>query len=180
MATMRILNTVLDGVDAVTRRVNGALVVIAGWGILAIMLFTTYSVTMRYVFRHPDTWTYPVSTYLLVFVIFLSAAHTLQTNAHVRVNYLIQLAPRRIAIALCAIGDIATSVFLGIFVWQLNRLFRETVARGRIDETTLAWPLAAIQWALPLGAGLLLLTHIVLIVSQIRRGAYGQLETQIH
>lgn len=180
MAGSRILNSVLDGVDAVTRRVNGGLVLLSGWAILAIMLFTTYSVAMRYLFRQPDTWTYPVSAYLLLFVIFLSAAHTLQANVHVRVDYLIQIAPRRVAIALCAIGDLATSVFLGIFLWQLNRLFSETFARGRIDETTLSWPLAAIQWALPVGAGLLLLTHFVLIVSQIRRGTYGELETQIH
>lgn len=180
MTAMRLLNFLLDGIDTVTRRVNGGLIVLAGWGILAIMLFTTYSVTMRYAFRQPDTWTYPVSAYLLCLVIFLSAAHTLQANVHVRVDYLIQLAPRRVAIALCAIGDFASSVFLGIFLWQLNRLFGETLARGRVDETTLGLPLAAIQWALPLGAGLLLLTHVVLIVSQIRQGVYGQLETQIH
>ncbi|TVR07616.1 MAG: TRAP transporter small permease [Salinarimonadaceae bacterium] len=180
MAAMRILNAVLDAIETATRRVNGGLIVIAGWGILAIMLFTTYSVTMRYAFRQPDTWSYPVSAYLLCLVIFLSAAHTLQANVHVRVDYLIQLAPRRVAIALCALGDFASSVFLGIFVWQLNRLFNETLARGRVDETTLGWPLAAIQWSLPVGAGLLLLTHLVLIVSHIRRGDYGRPETQIH
>lgn len=174
------LNAILDRVDSATRRVNGGLIVLAGWGILAIMLFTTYSVSMRYLFRQPDTWSYPVSAYLLLFVIFLSAAHTLQANVHVRVDYLIQVVPRRIAVILCAIGDFASSVFLGIFVWQLYKLFNESVSRGRIDETTLAWPLAAIQWALPVGAGLLLLTHFVLIVSQIRRGTYGELETQIH
>lgn len=174
------LSSLLDRIDAVTRRVNGGLIVLAGWGILAIMVLTTYSVTMRYVFRQPDTWTYPVSSYLLLFVIFLSAAHTLQANVHVRVDYLIQVVPRRIAIALCAIGDFASSVFLAIFVWQLYRLFDESASRGRIDETTLSWPLAAIQWALPVGAGLLLLTHLLLIASQIRRGVYGELETQIH
>lgn len=180
MAGLHILNSVLDGIDAITRRINDGLVVLAGWGILAIMLFTSYSVAMRYLFKQPDTWSYPVSAYLLLFVIFLPAAHALQANVHVRVDYLIQVVPRRVAIALCAIGDMATSVFLGIFLWQLNRLFNETLARGRIDETTLAWPLAAIQWALPVGAGLLLLTHFVLIISQIRRGTYGKLETQIH
>jgi len=58
---------------------------------------------------------------------------------------------------------------LVVMTWLLWKLFAETVQRGRIDETTLGWPLAAIQWCLPAGIALLLLTHVVVSWSEFAR-----------
>lgn len=170
----------LDRLERATFRLNTGLIMLSGWAILIVMFTTTYGVMARYFLDVRDTWSHPVSAYLLCLIIFLSAAHTLQENVHVRVDYLTQAVSRRVAIWLYAIGDIASSIFLTIFAWQLCRLFNESFQRGRIDETTLSWPLVWIQWVLPLGAVLLLITHFLLIAMNIRRGTYGKSDVQVH
>jgi C4-dicarboxylate transporter DctQ subunit len=152
---------------------NRALILLAGWAIIVIAALTSYSVIMRYVFNSPDIWTYPVSAYLLCFVVFASLAHTHQNGVHVRVDYFMSLVPRPVGVFLQVVSDVASSLFLAIFTWQLWKLFDETLSRNRIDETTLALPLAFIQWVLPLGGGLLLLTHILLAVRSAVERTYG-------
>ena len=137
------------------------LIRLAGWAILGIAAITVFGVFMRYVLNAPEIWSYPLSTYLLCFVVFLSAAHTHQEGVHVRVDYFLEALPRPVAVALRLAGDVLSTFFLVVMTWQLCKLFSETYVRGRIDETTLGWPLAAIQWSLPAGVALLLVTHLV-------------------
>lgn len=152
---------------------NTGLIILAGWGVVAITLLTTYSVVMRYGFNAPDIWTYPLSAYILCFVVFAAIAHTHQDGVHVRVDYFLNVFPRPVSAVLRALGDVATLVFLGFLLWQVWRLFTESLSRGRVDETTLGWPLAVIQWVLPLGAGLILITHLLLIVRRVLEGGYS-------
>jgi len=145
------------------------LIRLAGWGILAITAITVFGVFRRYALRDPEIWSYPLSAYLLCFVVFLSVAHTHQDGVHVRVDYFLELAPRRLALAMRFLGDLLSAAFLVAMTWYLWRLFAETLQRGRIDETTLGWPLAAIQWVLPAGVALLLLTHLAVAWRDVRR-----------
>lgn len=159
----RLVNTLLAAVS----RVNTVAVVVAGWGILVIAAITTYSVFMRYTFGRPDVWSYPLSAYILCFVVFLSVAATLQAGMHVRVDYVVGIVPRPLARVFRAVADLASIAFMALFAWQLWRLFTESLARGRVDETTLGWPLALVQWVLPAGAVLLLLTQLVLVAHRL-------------
>ncbi|MBM3489622.1 MAG: TRAP transporter small permease [Alphaproteobacteria bacterium] len=145
------------------------LIRLAGWLILGITVVTVFGVFMRYALRAPEVWSYPLSAYLLCLVVFLSVAHTHQEGVHVRVDYFLELLPRRMALALRLVGDVLSACFLVVMTWLLWKLFAETVQRGRIDETTLGWPLAAIQWCLPAGIALLLLTHVVVSWSEFAR-----------
>jgi hypothetical protein len=50
-----------------------------------------------------------------------------------------------------------------LFFYQVWKIFHEGYTLGRIDETELAWPVAFVQWTMPLGAGLMLITQALLI-----------------
>jgi len=169
-----------ENIYAVMSRINSGAVIVAGWGIIAIMAITSYSVIMRYAFNSPDTWSYPLAAYLLCFVLFLATAHTLQHNIHVRVDFLLMVLPRKVAICLSAIADLLSTLFLSLFAWQLFRLFSSSLERGRVDETTLGWSLAAVQWVLPVGAVMMLATHLLLVVMRVLKGEYGKTETVIY
>lgn len=170
----------IDKTFGLVSRINTGTVMVAGWGIIAIMAITSYSVFMRYAFNRPDVWSYPLSAYLLCFVLFLATAHTLQHNIHVRVDFLLMILPHKAAIFLSVVADILSALFLTLFAWQLFRLFSTSLERGRVDETTLGWPLAAIQWVLPAGAVMMLITHLLLIVVRISKGEYGKADIVIH
>lgn len=151
----------LAAVDRAFRRWNLWAARVAGVVILGLTAFTLYGVFTRYILRDPDTWSYPVASYLLLFLVFLATARAHEAGDHVSVDYLLthlKPTPRRFA---TRIGDIATLVFLAVFLWQLTRLFLSSLMSRRIDETMLGWPLAAIQWVMPLGAALLLVTHVL-------------------
>jgi len=154
--------------------VNRGMIMLAGWGVVVVAGLTTYSTLMRYVFNSPDIWTYPVSGYILCLIVFGSLAHTHQEGVHVRVDYFVDLLPRRLGLTVRICADIASSIFLAILAWQLWRLFSESLSRHRVDETTLAMPLALIQWVLPLGAVFLLLTHVLVVILSAFDGTYDK------
>lgn len=154
--------------------INRGMIMLAGWGVVVVAGLTTYSALMRYAFKSPDIWTYPVSAYILCLIVFGSLAHTHQDGVHVRVDYFVNLLPRRLGIFFRVCADVASSFFLAIFTWQVWRLFSESLSRHRIDETTLVIPLALIQWVLPVGAVLLLLTHVLIATLSAFEGTYGK------
>lgn len=148
-------------VERTLLRVNLWMARLGGVAILGITAFTLYGVFTRYGLRDPDTWSYPVSSYLLLFVAFLATARAHEDGDHVSVDLVLQRLPRRARRVLETVGDIAALLVLAVFLQQVSRLFLASLSRGRTDETMLAWPLAAVQWVMPLGAAMLLLTHVV-------------------
>lgn len=146
---------------------NYAQVVLAGWIVLLIMAFTSYGVFTRYVLNRPDAWSFPVSAYLLCFVVFLGISHTLQRGVHVQVDFFLGIMPEPIAALLRLLRDLVSGAFILLFTWQVWVMFQQSYSRWRIDETTLAWPIAVVQWIIPLGGAFLLLTHLALVVSRL-------------
>lgn len=153
-------------VHSLAYKLNGLMVFIAGWLVLLITVITCYGVFTRYVLQDPDTWSFSVSAYLLCFVIFFAMSSALQHGEHVRVDILKELFPGRIARYARIVSDVACLVFLWVLFNQTWKVFYDSFSRGRIDETTLAWPIAAIQWAIPLGVALTLLTQAVMLVGR--------------
>lgn len=85
---------------------------------------------------------------------------------HVRVDILKEMFPGRIARYARIISDLACLVFLWVFFNQTWKVFYDSFSRGRIDETTLAWPIAAVQWAMPFGVALTLATQAIMLVGR--------------
>lgn len=144
-------------------KLNHGLAIVAGWLVLLITLIACYGVFTRYVLGAPDTWSFPVSAYLLCLVVFFAASHALQEGIHVRIDLLKEWFPGRVARWAATVADLITIGFLGLFFYQVWKIFHEAYTLGRIDETELAWPVAFVQWTLPLGAGLMLITQALLI-----------------
>lgn len=151
---------------SVASSVNNFMAFLAGWLILVITIISCYGVFTRYVLEDPDTWSFSVSAYLLCFVIFFALSSALQQGIHVRVDILKELFPGRIARYARIVSDLACLAFLWVFFNQTWKVFYDSFSRGRIDETTLAWPIAAIQWAMPLGVALTLVTQAIMLLGR--------------
>lgn len=155
----------LKVIDLVTR-FNSFMAYVSGWLILLITLICCYGVFTRYVLNDPDTWSFTVSSYLLCFVVFFSIANALQEGVHVRVDILQEWFPGRFATISKIVSDIACLIFLWFFFEQVWKVFLDSLARGRIDESTLAWPVAAIEWAMPFGVALTLLAQAATLIGR--------------
>lgn len=139
----------------------------AGWLVLVITVITCYGVFMRYVMNRPDTWSFPVSAYLLSFVVFLAVSNALQEQIHVRVDLLYEWFPGRVARWAGVLADAASVGFLWLVALQTWEVFHESWSQGRTDETTLGWQVAAVQWVMPLGAVFLFLTQLLMTASRL-------------
>lgn len=159
--------TMFRGIRRAVFAANRLQAVVAGWAVLVIMGITCYGVFTRYVLRSPDIWSFPLSAYLLCFVVFLAVSHTLQKGVHVRVDFFVEAAPAWLARIMRFLGDVATFTFVTIFIWQTWQIFEQSFGRGRVDETTLGWHLAAIQWILPIAGGFLLVTHVLMMITRL-------------
>ena len=155
------------GYRIAVERMNLWMATLAGWLVLLITAITCYGVFMRYVVNLPDTWSFPVSAYLLSFVVFLSVSHALQEKVHVRVDLLYEWFPGRFARWMGMLADVVSLGFLWLVLLQMWEVFHESWSQGRTDETTLAWQVAAVQWAMPLGALFLLLTQVAMTASRL-------------
>ncbi len=147
--------------------INGLLTVLAGWCILAMAVFSTYGVITRYFIGKPESWSFPLSAYLLVFVVFFALAETLQKGIHVRIEFVLEMLPKKIALGVQFAADIIGFAFMLLFIWLLWKAFYQSYASGRIDESVLGWPLAWVQWVLPFGAAMFVLTHALMIISRM-------------
>lgn len=155
----------IKAIHAVTR-FNSLMAYVSGWLILLITLISCYGVFTRYVLNDPDTWSFTVSSYLMCFVIFLAIANALQEGVHVRVDIIQEWFPGKPARITRIVSDVACLVFLWFFFEQVWAVFHDSFTRGRIDETTLAWPVAAIQWVMPFGVALTLLAQFAMLVGR--------------
>lgn len=158
-----------DRLERLLARVNTRLAEVSGWLVLVIALLCCYGVFTRYVLGDPDTWSFEVAAYLLCFVVFFAIGNALQDNIHVRVDLLQELFPGRFAQVTRIVGDGLCVVFLWIFFLKVWGVFHDSLASGRIDETTLGWPVAVIQWVMPFGVALTLLTQLLMLVGRFRR-----------
>lgn len=158
--------------DRIERRVgqiNLALARVSGWLVLVIALLCSYGVFTRYVLGDPDTWSYEVAAYLLGFVIYFAIGDALHQNIHVRVDLLQEMFPGRFARVTRAIGDALCLAFLALFFSKVWGVFHDSLVRGRIDETTLGWPVAAVQWVMPFGVALTMLVQLLMLIGRFRQ-----------
>lgn len=157
------------GVPRILAQINGTLNGIAGVFILAIMVATLIGVVTRYVLRDPATWPYPVSSYLLLWVIYMATSKALQNGEHVRVDFILNVLPGSVRFLLEILSRGLTSLFLAVFFWQVSRLFWRSWVQNTHDTSTIHAPLAWMQIIMPAGLLLIFLTSIAQLVQQFRR-----------
>ena len=163
------MGTRFDQIEARVAQINLVFARVSGWIILVIALLCCYGVFTRYVLGDPDTWSYEVAAYLLAFVIYFAIGNALQQNIHVRVDLLQELFPGRFARITNIVGDALCLAFLWLFFGKVWAVFHDSLVRGRVDETTLGWPVAVVQWVMPFGVALTMVVQLIMLIGRFRR-----------
>ncbi len=140
----------------------------SGWIVFIMMFCISYDVGMRYLFDMPTTWSFEISTYMMVLVVFLSAPWTLPARGHVNVDIFV----RNLSTKKRAIVDILTSfmaaIYLAVFSWQAWRFTYEAWEGGIRSTQYLAWPLWPMRMFLVIGGFFLFLEFVLVIIRNIR------------
>ena len=144
----------------VAGRALDALIMLCAYLAVAIMIALVgsvcYEVVMRYFFNAPTRWVVEFSEYALLQLAFLGAAWVLREEAHVSVEMVTELLPRRGREIMFLITSIIGALTCALFFWvSLNYLI------GIYDSgETLFKSMEVKKWAVMavMAPGLLLLT----------------------
>ncbi|MBI4492043.1 MAG: TRAP transporter small permease [Chloroflexi bacterium] len=151
------------------QRLNRLAVGLASLLIVLIIVFTDWEAFTRYFLRSPAMWTYPVSSYLLLYSIYLAMAYTLQKGGHVGVEFVVEALPRGARRWLERLGHALGLAFTLIFLHQSYRLFLRQSTEGQRDISNLSTPLGLVSFALPLGLSLMAVTYVLVLVDSFLR-----------
>lgn len=148
-------------------RMNNALGILMGVLILTIDILVVYETVARYGFNQPPIWVLEVTSYLLLYIVFLAAGYTLQEGGHVSVEFSMALLPRRVTRLLSIVADLLGLVFCSVLLWQSSR-FTLMAFQGNWRFTTpLAVPIHYVSVGIPLGTLLMCLTYLAKVADKI-------------
>jgi TRAP-type mannitol/chloroaromatic compound transport system permease small subunit len=141
-------------------RSNSAVGFGAGLIVLSLTGVTVYEVVSRYLFHRPTSWSFEVSTYMLVACVFLAAARTHLMEGHVRVDIVLS----RLSHKTQSLMNIATSIlaliFVAILTWESWDVAWSALQGGWRSDSPIALPLFPAKVTIPIG-GFLLCLQIV-------------------
>jgi len=140
--------------------------------LMALTLIVTYEVAARYVWNRPTLFADEIASYLMVGIVFLGIPHTLSQGAHIRIDILIGLMPKRLKLVFEIICDVVSVAFAGILVAGAWYKFENFWSRGTISDTILytpmylpAIPLVIGTIAFALVASVALVRHVYLALT---------------
>ncbi len=108
--------------ESTTRRLSTASLAVGALVSVILAFIVGYSVLMRYLFNHPQTWTDELSGYLLVLIVMMGLAEALRRGDHIGVDLLTSRLPekgRRLIEIWGMLAVIAFSIILLTSSWQM-------------------------------------------------------------
>jgi tripartite ATP-independent transporter DctM subunit len=128
--------------------------VVSALGLLAMTGVICYEVFARYVFNAPTSWVAEVAAYLLVAVAFLGLAAAQRAGAHIQVELLLGVLPKRLAVELQLVANWIGLFFVLFAAWQAASFTAGEYVGGARSWGLLATP----QWLpqVPLAVGFVL------------------------
>ena len=149
------------------RRAADVAGLLAGFATLAIVLFVSYDVLMRYFFDQPQLFVDEVASFLQVLLIFGGAAYTFRVGGHVRVDLITTHVPRA-ARAWMRLVTLALGVaFLAVVIWVTTQSAYTAYRYGRVSAVML-YPLWLPMAFIPAGLALMGLAMLVALGRQVK------------
>ncbi len=148
----------------VVQKVNSACLAVACVIIVLMAVLTLWEVITRYFFRQPAMWTFPITSYMLLYSIMLAAAYTLQNGGHVSVEVVVELLPAGPRRWLERLAHLLGLVFILIFLYQSTRHTLRVLQEGTKDISTLSVPLWIPSSVMTFGLALMAITYVFILV----------------
>jgi len=147
--------------------VNGALALAMGFFVLIGDLLVAGDTIARYAFNSPTIWIFEVTSYLLIYIVFLSAAYTLQGGGHVRVDFVLTLLPAKARRPLTVLADLFGLIYCSFLLWQCSRFTLMALKGAWRSTTVLGVPIVYIAVVMPVGVLLLCLTYLIQTLDEV-------------
>ncbi|MBU0651320.1 MAG: TRAP transporter small permease [Proteobacteria bacterium] len=163
--TMKFLRGVMQKIE----KLNRTLYYVSSLAIVLSAFILTYEVIVRYVLRIPTIWEIETSVYLTIMATYLGAAYGLKDGAHINIDLITRLLPKKFTEKLSLVTSTIAFVFCLLVAWKGWGMWWEATAKGWHSESLWGPPLTIPYFFLPLGMTLLSLQYVMLISEIIER-----------
>jgi TRAP-type C4-dicarboxylate transport system permease small subunit len=154
---------------------------LSGALLLVILASILCEVVARFAFSKSITWAFDLTSYGLLFVVFLATGRTLEKEGHVRIDFFLGYLGEHGKLRAEVAAHCLSVLFLAILLWATAHQTLDTIRTGAESPSMSAIPLRYIYWIMPVGTALLLLTALVRLVAAVtraRRAAVGALSRE--
>jgi C4-dicarboxylate transporter DctQ subunit len=153
----------------VLTRLNAWCTWASGVILLVILAVVLYEVLARSLLKRADTWSFELTSYALLFVVFLAAAQTLEQGGHGRVDLLTAFLSPRAKLLAEVVVQMLSLLFIALLLWATFRETLKSFQSGLVSPSRHAIPLIYVYWIMPAGTALLLLAVLVKLCAAISR-----------
>lgn len=144
-------------------RASRIAVYVGGAGFIAVAVLVTLEVVLRKFFRIGLSAGFEVSSYVLAVSTAWGYSFTLIKRAHVRVDAVVMLFPRRLAVWVDVLALAVLTWFAAVLVWHGHTTLSFSFAQNARAMTPLQTPLWIPQGLWLLGLGAFLVTCVALL-----------------
>lgn len=136
--------------------------------LFALVVAVSYEVVARGIFGYPTVWSFDVSCYLMLFLIFLGVAYVLQLNRFVRIDFLYDSLSKKNRRVIDAIEPLLSLIWISVLTWQSGKLAFRSLRQGWGSGTELGVPVGYIQIFIVIGLFLLFLQVLLRIRANMK------------
>ncbi len=128
---------------------------------LVVLVAVTFGgVIFRYFISRPFVWQEEVQLWCFLWVVFFGAGVAFRTGSHVAIEILVDLFPRKLALAVEMLGTLLGIGIIGFLGFQGCRLIAQFIQTNR-STNVLYIPLPLVYAAVPIGCALLLVNLVL-------------------
>jgi len=149
-------------------KASGLFVVIA-LGLMVILVFA--QVVSRYVFKFPVAWAQELTTYLMIWMIFIGCSMGLRQGEVASLSFLVDRFPEKIAVWFTSTADFLLIIFLAVCI-----IFNGDIIKFAMRQTSpvLEIPMGWISLSLTVSAVLMIFYSLIHINDSLRRAYSGK------
>lgn len=133
---------------------------IAAFGIVVLMVLTCADVFLRYFFRSPVRGTYEISGLIALVVISFALAETQMKRAHISVDFIALMLPRRLRAVLRCMVYLVSLGLTVLFAWR-SAAYAQSL--WQIGETSQTEKIPFAPFVLVMSAGFAVLCLVLLV-----------------
>ncbi|MCL2381023.1 MAG: TRAP transporter small permease [Treponema sp.] len=144
----------------VFKKLANADLVVAGIALISIIIFTFFSVIMRYFVNRPVHWGEEFQLLCMLIIALFGAGAAFRTASHVAIDVIVDLFPWKAQRFISITVYLISMIIMGYFFIQGTAFVRQMIATGRVTDI-LRIPFSLIYSAFPIGCALIIVNYSV-------------------
>ena len=150
---------------AIVNQMNDVLKMILNTMLFVMVVAIFLQVVFRYVLDNPLAWTEESARFLLVWITFLGAAYAMVSGAHVGVDVVVNLFPKRLKNVTSCLAWLACMAFFILMVWQGFKLANLTMGQ---TSPALGIPMGVIYYIIPVSGLILIINATAKLIEDLK------------